>query len=1168
AAAHRRGILHRDLKPSNLLLVGGDVASPKIGDFGIARHVGLSTSLTRTGSVLGTPQYMSPEQARGEREIDARTDVFALGCLLFHALAGRPPFTSTFTPAVLLQIVLDEAPRVGQLAPQVSEELEQVVARMLAKDARDRYADADAVAEALDALAPMSMRSGGPKSVATPALTSDERRISAFVLARTGADAPARGPAGTVVDDDEVARRLRELVKRWDVDLVRLEGGVAVALRGPGAGADQVVRAARCALAVRAALPGASIAVTFGESDTARVPLEHAIEAAVRMLADGVPGIRLDPRLAPVLASRFEIVADPRGALLVGPAQVAHAAHMLLGRPAPFVGRRSELRVLEELASGAFSESRAVAVLVVGEAGMGKSRLRDQLFARLAESDDAPALWFAQGDPMSVGAPLAMLGQIVRAEARVQGGEAPVVAEAKLRERVARSVDPKDVARVTAFLAALGQVAIASEPDVEVRAARNDPTLMGDQMRRAFEDFARAESARRPLCIVLEDLHWSDPATVGFVHALLRNAADRPLVVLALARPEVRELFPKLWAGRPVHELPLAPLSKRAAETLVAGALGDAGSNATVKAIVERAAGNPLYLEELVRAHASGRADVPATILLSVQARLDELDGRVRRVLRAASVFGGTFWRGGLVALLGGGSGRSGAQRAADVASWLTHLEGAEIVRRIEEARFPGEEAWSFGHALVRDVAYATLTADDKRLAHALAGSWLEAVGERDARVLGEHFERGGEGGRAATAYARAAEVALDANDPSAALALADRATACGASGEVVDALELVVVEAHHWRGDYEAAYAHAAAATSALARGSAGWIRAIGHEARAAFLIGARDKLGPLAQRLAEVPVTSTTAVSFTVAAVRVLVLLWYAGDAPSTEALAARVRGLAPSVIAEPVARAFLNRMAAYRALFDGDLAAHFEAANQSRAAFAEAGDVRVQALAAGDAGFAQVLLGRYAGAKELFEEALACAERVGLDEPLALALHNLAHVYSMQGDLDRALACAERAAEGYGRLADEGRKAVAGAYVARVRLLRGEREAALRDIEPHATNPRVTGERRARCLAVLADVLLAGGDVERAIAAASEAVALVESDAGVQYHEASIRLAHVRALAARDPARAREAALAARTRLLERAAKIGDAAARASFLTHVPENAETLALAARLG
>ena len=119
AVIHGAGLIHRDIKPGNLFLPAGMVADVKIIDFGLARGGDGSMGPTQTGVVVGTPSYMSPEQARGQREVDARADLYSLGCVLFKCLTGKVPFPGKDLMAVLAKVLLDEAPRVGELCPRV-----------------------------------------------------------------------------------------------------------------------------------------------------------------------------------------------------------------------------------------------------------------------------------------------------------------------------------------------------------------------------------------------------------------------------------------------------------------------------------------------------------------------------------------------------------------------------------------------------------------------------------------------------------------------------------------------------------------------------------------------------------------------------------------------------------------------------------------------------------------------------------------------------------------------------------------------------------------------------------------------------------------------------------------------------------------------------------------
>src|SRR5450432_2554353 len=151
-AAHERGVVHRDVKPSNLFIVRDDLARVKLLDFGVARISEADKFSTRTGVMIGTPGYMAPEQARGDRDVGPRADVFALGCVLFELLTGVHAFVGDNVMAVLAKILLEDAPRVAELRPELPHELDELVARTLSKRASDRFHDAGQLAVALGAL--------------------------------------------------------------------------------------------------------------------------------------------------------------------------------------------------------------------------------------------------------------------------------------------------------------------------------------------------------------------------------------------------------------------------------------------------------------------------------------------------------------------------------------------------------------------------------------------------------------------------------------------------------------------------------------------------------------------------------------------------------------------------------------------------------------------------------------------------------------------------------------------------------------------------------------------------------------------------------------------------------------------------------------------------------
>ncbi len=181
----------------------------------------------------------------------------------------------------------------------------------------------------------------------------------------------------------------------------------------------------------------------------------------------------------------------------------------------------------------------------------------------------------------------------------------------------------------------------------------------------------------------------------------------------------------------------LGPLSRRASEELVRGLLDDRADAKAVEATVRRADGNPFYLEELVRSVETAPEAIPATVVGMAQSRLQTVSPEARRLLRAASVYGARFWKGGVAALLG-------EQDGDKIDVLLDELEQSELVVRSRRSAFPGELELEFRQTLLRDAAYALLTDEDRKLGHRLAGEWLLKVGEPDWNLVAQHFERGG----------------------------------------------------------------------------------------------------------------------------------------------------------------------------------------------------------------------------------------------------------------------------------------------------------------------------------------------------------------------------------------------------------------------------------------
>src|SRR5262249_2246679 len=278
---------------------------------------------------------------------------------------------------------------------------------------------------------------------------------------------------------------------------------------------------------------------------------------------------------------------------------------------------------------------------------------------------------------------------------------------------------------------------------------------LNEHMSAAFLDLLRAETRASAVVLVLEDLHWADALSVRLLDLSLGQLAEVPLLVVALSRPELQEQYPRLWQGQAVKHLPLPGLGRKACERVIHHALGKALDAAAVTRLVEQSAGNALFLEELIRAVAEGKAtELPPTVMAMLEARLARLPMEARQVLHAASLFGQTFWRGGVARVLEGVPG------AVQVEAGLRVLVGAELVERHRQSRLSGAAEYGFRHALMREAAYGLLTEKDRLLGHRLAGEYLERAGEQDPLVLIDHYQRGNEIERTVPLYLRAAQAA------------------------------------------------------------------------------------------------------------------------------------------------------------------------------------------------------------------------------------------------------------------------------------------------------------------------------------------------------------------------------------------------------------------------
>ncbi|MCE9580191.1 MAG: tetratricopeptide repeat protein, partial [Deltaproteobacteria bacterium] len=680
----------------------------------------------------------------------------------------------------------------------------------------------------------------------------------------------------------------------------------------------------------------------------------------------------------------------------------------------------------------------------------------------------------------------------------------------------------------------------------ELERARRSPQLLGDQLNLAWQDWLAAECRARAVVLVLDDLHWSDLPTVNLVLGALRALADLPLLVLGLARPEGRTRFPALWQASALHDLRLEGLGRSASDRLVRSTLGAQLAPDVVARLVDLAAGNAFYLEELIRHAAGGDDSLPDTIVAMVQARLAAQPEHARRVLRAASVFGPTFPIDGVAALVGD---------ELDLESTLRSLARDEILIAMSDVR-----GYAFRHALLCEGAAAMLTDDDRRLGHRLAAEWLEIHDSRDAAIIAHHFTQAQQPGRAVPWYRRAAEQALTGNDLAGAIAWATRGLAAGAAREDQAAMLVTLTEAQQWRGDDDVAARQTGERAMALHEpGASGWYRA----ARELVFVASRAGDGEGIQRLmsaalASEPMDGAAPLKTQMLCIAGTRALNTFGPSPALDALIAQI--VADGAASDPVTLGRQCQLRASLAVAGGDFEAAAVLFREAADRFEEGGDLRNAAPSRSAFGFLLCELGDVAQAEPLLRATLALAMRLDARETVAAIRQNLGVALARLGRLVEAAAMQREViavcdASGNMRMA-----ALSRVFFAAVELELGDLTAAVDASVRAAEAAREMPAIRCFALALAGRSLVAVGRAVEGLDASREAMAIVREQGGSIYDgESSVRLSLVRALEATGDREAAHDELRAAAALLQtRAANLRDPEARRRFLENIHDNA----------
>lgn len=557
-----------------------------------------------------------------------------------------------------------------------------------------------------------------------------------------------------------------DVVRRWGGHVARSLGdGLLVYFGWPSAREHDAERAIRAGLAaidsVRAVPPlaaagGARLGVRIG-IHTGTIVVDEAGEVfgdhahiAARVQAAGEPDCVFVSEATQRLAAGLFVVED-RGLHSLKGVREPHRLFRVVqssgvrsrldlagARLTPYVGRRTELRALLQ------SWQRATAgegqnILVLAEAGIGKSRLVYEFREHLA---GLPHTWLeCAATPYTAATPFHPVIALVSQGLGFEAGDTANDKLAKIRTGLGPLASDATTALLESFL--------GLRPPLEI-----SPQVQRQRTLELLAQWNLAMSAVQPLVLFVEDLHWCDPSSLDLLGRLIAQRREARVLLLATARPEFEPPWPE---GEDLAVLPLSRLTALEARDMIATLSDGALDDAVVSALVARADGIPLYVEELTRTSlepgsAHGLEAVPASLADSLMSRLDRLSG-AKKVAQHASVLGREFAYPLLQAATG--------MPHDELRSALAQLVDVQLLyERGDEA----EPSWLFKHALMQEVAYASLLRRTRQQLHARVATALEQrFADRAAaepEVVARHYELGGMATEAATLYLAAGKLA------------------------------------------------------------------------------------------------------------------------------------------------------------------------------------------------------------------------------------------------------------------------------------------------------------------------------------------------------------------------------------------------------------------------
>lgn len=425
------------------------------------------------------------------------------------------------------------------------------------------------------------------------------------------------------------------------------------------------------------------------------------------------------------------------------------------------VGRDGELKLLQDTMNNAIQVGEGQVVTVVGDAGVGKSRLLNEFLKWLYLIPERVKLYQGRSWQETQKLPYALLREMFSFRFLIQEGDTVLAVREKIESGIGEILGNDETGLMRAHI--IGQLLGFDFSDsLYLRDVMDDPEQLRNRGLLYLKEYFQCVASEGPVLIVLEDLHWTNDSSLDVLNQLGRITVDYPLVILCSTRPNLYERRPYWGEGRLYHtRVDLSPISRWDSRQLIMNILRlvDELPESIRELIVDLAEGNPYFIEELVKmlidqgvivtgdeywrieVERLELVKVPSTLIGVLQARLDDLPSDERQILQEASIIGRVFWDEVITYMHRITDGQDTDDETARV---LHSLRDKEMIYRREVSTFAGVNEFIFKHDVLRDVTYETVLKRKRLHDHALVAEWLiERHEERSveyAGLIAEHL--------------------------------------------------------------------------------------------------------------------------------------------------------------------------------------------------------------------------------------------------------------------------------------------------------------------------------------------------------------------------------------------------------------------------------------------